>query len=800
MNKKVKILLVGLIAVLFVLAVISVVRMNMKHDVMKDISEMKELAASLYAEGDIEGAINKMNVYCAYVTTDIDAKTELGDWYLEMGNEEKALENYYDAANNKELIEEVIPALSVKNTQEIVLEAIDDVVIEITPDVRMTKDMTLVVTGHNLVPEKSFSGRIDTTERRLFEDENYLTTDWFAVDSDGEYLTMSGGFNCAMWQFANEMGEVTHYAVSGNVYRVKDTFSVNVYQMARAAIPENAAWCRVTYFDNSRADMTASLDENLTIVYGRLPGESRAADYSYYQIPDLKEGDSIVYKDNTWSMIKDGVVQSLDGWKLPTIERGSYIAVGGTMPGKVSFDKSTLKSLSDEGIYTVRFDKNNPSAMGERLDDAKNLGFNAAVAEGTIALGENHFDSIYPWSDIKLCNIVNGEVVAYEGDSGFASDGTNGDVFVEVPKFYVKRVADEFYDTISISGVCHEGFEIDSAFLGKNGELDKVYVAAYITSVDDNKNTVSVSGTSPVFTLAPDELAAKAEAKGEGYGEIDYATLSMLQKLFMVETGLRNSQYLYLGACGYTSAFSDDGDYAVAQKSNERTNCIVVSDDFVFESGNSVLLYDIGSQPVTGGDVRIVKTVINDAGDMQSVYVDGDPFNVTEGVTALAHTALKNGTTRGVGGHTGAMSTSRGTVAFKYRNIENLWGNTYVYIDNVIISGREILIENRDGTRYKMAFLLPDAQSEMTDACIIKALGYDAAMPQVMLPEITGGGATISTYYGDAYTSDGEGDKVLHFGGSWSSKAGAGLFSYVAASHLNETHTNTSGRMMFINE
>ncbi|MBQ8003259.1 MAG: hypothetical protein IJ297_07440, partial [Clostridia bacterium] len=469
MSKRVRILFWVLIGLLSVVAVVAVVRMNITHDVVEDISEIKEQAYSLYNQGDIEGAINKLNVYCTYVTTDIEAKTNLGDWYLECGNEDKALENYYDAAKNKELTDEVIPSLGVKNTKEIILEPISDVVIEITPDVRMTKDMTLVITGHNLVPEASFSGRINGTERALWEDEAYTTTDWFAVDPDGAYLTMSGGFNCAMWQFANEIGEVTHYAISGNDYRVKDTVSVDVYQMARAAIPENSAWCRVTYFDSHRMDTTASLDEKLTIVYGRLPGESRAAEYSYYEIPDLKEGDSIVYKDNAWSMVKDGVIQYLDEWKLPAVERGSYVAVNGTMPGKVSFEKSSFSKLSDDGIYTVRFDKNNPSAMGERLDDAKNLGFNSAVATGQIALGENHFDSIYPWREIKMCNVVNGEVVAYEGEGGFAVDGTNGDVFVEIPKFYVKRVVDENYDTISISGACHEGFEADSAFLTKNG-------------------------------------------------------------------------------------------------------------------------------------------------------------------------------------------------------------------------------------------------------------------------------------------------------------------------------------------
>ncbi|MBQ8002128.1 MAG: hypothetical protein IJ297_01650, partial [Clostridia bacterium] len=314
-------------------------------------------------------------------------------------------------------------------------------------------------------------------------------------------------------------------------------------------------------------------------------------------------------------------------------------------------------------------------------------------------------------------------------------------------------------------------------------------------------STVSISGKTPVFNLASEELVEKAQAKGTGYSEIDYAALSMLQKLFMVETGLRNSQYLYLGACGYTSAFSDNENYAVAQKSNEKTNCIVVSDEFAFESGNSVIVFNSNdgiSIENLEKNIRFVKTVIDDAGDMQSVYIDGDPINVVEGVTAIAHTALKNGTTRGVGGHTGAMSTARGTVAFKYRNIENLWGNAYVYIDKVSITGGEITIENRDGTKVKAGFLLPHTDSTITDASIVKTLGYDALMPQVMLPSVMGGGATTSTYYGDICINAGMGEKSLYFGGSWSSMEGAGLFSFATADDNDSIHADTSGRMMFI--
>ncbi|MBQ8539856.1 MAG: hypothetical protein IJ435_00115 [Clostridia bacterium] len=805
MSKKLNILLAAIIVILAVVAVFAVANMDRQHDVIENISEVKLRAEALYTEGDINSAIYQMEVYCAYVSTDVEARAKLGDWYMETGDETKAYECYYNAALNKEFAPGKIKPLGVKNTSEIILEPIDEVVMEITADVRKTKDMRLIITGHNLVPEKVFEGRINKTNHELIDEDDYRTTDWFSVDPEGEYLTMSGGFNHAIWQFKNADGEITHYAVSTNSYREKDTYGVDVYQMARAAIPEKSSWCRVTYYDKSIEDATASIDEELTIVYGRLPGESFGANYAVYEIPDLKEGESIIYTGGKWNYIKDGKAEILEEWSVPDIERGSHITVSGTLPGKVSFENSKFADYSKDGIYTIRFDKNNPSAMGERLDNAKNLGFNAAVAQGTIALGENHFDSIYPWKDMKLCNIKGGTVTAYEGDESFSTDGTGGDVFVEIPKFYVKRVADENNETISISGVCHEGFEVEEAFVNSNGEeTDFIYVAAYLTSVDENGNAVSRSGDNPVLELTPEELSESAGDKG--YAEMDYAALGALQRLFMVETGLRNSQYLYMGACGYTMASDDGGNagFAVALQDNHKTNCIVVSKAYYFEAGNSIILFNADNYQGTADEAyknsRIVKTVIDNDDGTQSVFIEGDPIEVIKGKTAIAHTALKNGSTKSVVGHTGAVSTARGTVAFKYRNIENFWGNAFVYIDKVRIKDGEAVVERRSGEKVTVGYSIPNSSGLDTVDCMIRSMGYDGSLPQLMLPDAVGDGATISTYYGDTFIAgdDSEAEYVLHYGGGWSSQACAGLFNFVASSKADETHTNTSGRMMLV--
>ncbi len=800
LSNKAKYLVIGLIAVLLVTAVFSGLYMKNKYDV-NDVEDIKADALTLYAKGDIEKAISNMEVYCQYVITDIEAKAVLGDWCLENGDEEKAYQYYYEASFNRVYSDEKIPSLTVKNTKGILVEAIDDVVLEISPDVRMTKDMTLTVTGQNMVPENRQNGKITENEPHLEERDDFYTTEWFDVDPEGEFLTMSGGFNCAIWQFRDEAGIIVAAAESPNKYRVKNTPSINIYQMARVAIPKEAVQCRVTYLDMREADITASLDEELTIVYGRLPGVSKKARIINYSIPDLKEGEKVIYSEDTgWLLLDENGARSLE-WELPDIERGSNFSISGTLPGKVSFAKSTYSDYSKDGIYTIRFDAATSSAMGERMDDAKNLGFNSTVGHTTITLGENHFDNIYPWKDIKLCAVKDGKVV-YSGEMGFNTIGDAGDVFVEIPKFYVRREIGPRYDLISISGVKHEGFEVDPAFLTENGETDKIYVAAYMTARDDEGNLASISDKVPVLNMTPEDIKRQTEMKGEGYREIDYAAINAVQKLFMVETGLRNSQYLYTGICAYT-VDAQEGEGAVsALETRDNTNCIDISANPGFIEGNSIIIYDCEnyseSYKKALDDIREINVIIDNNDGTYSVYFTGESIDVKEGRTAIAHVALENGRARSVEGSTGAISTARGTVSFKYRHIENLWGNAYVYLDNVSVKGSKATITDRRGNSFELEYALPVTNSDNPTECVIRKLGFDTKHPFILFPSEAGSRATMSTYFGDTYMNgNDENDYVLHFGGARDSEASAGLFSYAAVAQKDECYPNTTGRMMY---
>ncbi len=766
------------IAVLTIAALLCVGRMNKKYNIVTDLSEVKEKAERLYEEGSFDEAIIAMDAYCNQAVTDIEASAVLGDWYMELGRETEAADCYKGAAMNKKA-EDGVLSVTVKNGNAVLKEPISSYRLTITPDVRRTMGMTLKITSANLFDGTAEEGRINKTDAELIEKDRYMTTAWFPVTEKGGSLTMTGGFNTAIWQFRDNGGEIIRYAESRNTYRNPESMNVNNYQMARVEIPPSASECRVTYMDNERG---ADMDEPLRIVFGKLPKENGGSFSALYQIPDLYEGDKIVYENGSWTYTKNGSEETLL-WETPSIERGSYIEIGGALPGRIDFSGSVEAEKSMGGIYTVGFLRESPEAVGVRMDDAVGLGFNAAAGNEFLAEGESDFDDIYPWSDMRLCAVKDGKVT-YEGEYGFSRDGSAGDVFVEIPKFYSRRTVEDGYDKISVSGEMHEGFSVDEAFITPSGEADKIYIAAYLSSEEDGR-AASVSGKNIKVMTSAAEIEAAA-VKG-GYREIDYAAYGAVQKLFCVETAMRSSQLLYMGVCALRP---QESGYFTAVETRKNTNTITIESP-PFGEGERIAIFGVGDKALETAlpDAREILKIIDNGDGTKTIYFSGEPMNITAGVTKAFCTADEAGETDAFSYHTAAPSTARGTVSFKYRNIENLWGNAEVYIDKIRVKDSFIAVTDRRGKERRLSYRLP------IESGMIKSIGFDKNNPSLMLPESTG--ATASTYTGDMFTACG-GDCVFA-GGSFYGQEGAGLFALRTGAY-EEKVLSAAGRMMYVGD
>lgn len=172
------------------------------------------------------------------------------------------------------------------------------------------------------------------------------------------------------------------------------------------------------------------------------------------------------------------------------------------------------------------------SPLLTRIGDA--AGLEATASVGAVA-GHSDFDTVPIFGEIRRCNLANNGVVnAYEGEAGYAVDGSNGQVMVEIPKFYYKVENDTTNSKYRyyVSNAELDGFAVHGMFLHNGGVQDHVYVGAYKTSA----NYCSISGAAPLVsqTRAATRTGIRG-ARGSQWSLVDVATRCGIGMLMVVE-------------------------------------------------------------------------------------------------------------------------------------------------------------------------------------------------------------------------------------------------------------------------
>lgn len=165
--------------------------------------------------------------------------------------------------------------------------------------------------------------------------------------------------------------------------------------------------------------------------------------------------------------------------------------------------------------YGVRWSLTDVNDLGARCFGA--VGKTACVGVGSQD-GYSDFDTIYPWSEIQLCEI-------------------DGDVFVRIPRFCVDRYVE---DGCEYRVITRSGGKTHPAFIEDSVELDAVYVGAYEAYAEDGM-LYSRPDVIPTSNITPQEFLDMAQSRGEGYTLYDMRAVDLLFTLFAVEYGCRNS-------------------------------------------------------------------------------------------------------------------------------------------------------------------------------------------------------------------------------------------------------------------
>lgn len=215
-----------------------------------------------------------------------------------------------------------------------------------------------------------------------------------------------------------------------------------------------------------------------------------------------------------------------------------------------------------------------------------------------------------PWEDMKRCVLNSDGTVNYylsptdstkksDGVTPSVLDGTDGNVMVEIPKFWYKYERSGSINRWDIRTTPYDGYSVHPAFIKAGVEVSHRYIGAYDAcyfdatdstyksglNLDDmtgyldlaNDKLASVSGVYPLAGVTRAECRSLAANNGTGWHQLDFALWSAIQLLYLVEYGNFNSQNRlgagntngsYLGS----SANQNDSPHTVAGASNAKGN------------------------------------------------------------------------------------------------------------------------------------------------------------------------------------------------------------------------------------
>ena len=437
--------------------------------------------------------------------------------------------------------------------------------------------------------------------------------------------------------------------------------------------------------------------------------------------------------------------------------------------------------------YGVRWNGTS-STVCERLGDA--VGLTAKAHKGSTESVDNDFDNIYPWSDIKTCNIdADGNVLAYLGEPSFARDGTNGDVMVEIPKFYYKRVKTGIVEKIWICGTKLPGYELHPLFIDNGKEVSKVFHSVYNASsfTDETDNKVklqSITGVQPRVRTKRADFRTYARNKGAIWGIEDISCVNALQLLYLVEYANTNSQ----SALG---SGADSLSYTANHKALEETtngNTITIASTYknVYKLGQRIEIgTSQGANNITTTPRTVTAITTDDETGQTTITFDGDPITIAVG-NMIWNVAPLNGSCDDLNGKSGWLAGENNYsdhyADVNYRGIEGFHAKLFRFIDGVNIKDRVVYYANSmadyadgvyDGKYRAVGYSNAEANG------YVSAFGYDEKAPWVMFPSAAVGGS--STFVPDYYYQN-TGERLLALGGNFVFGTGAGAFFFICDS------------------
>ena len=193
----------------------------------------------------------------------------------------------------------------------------------------------------------------------------------------------------------------------------------------------------------------------------------------------------------------------------------------------------TIKNMS---IYGVQWDGSSTTVLS-RTDAAANFTNPVPYVSGSNNYG-SPFDSLMPWSGIERVTV------------------TAAGELVKIPKFWYKTTFSGSTFKLQIADGEADGFSVAPAFMDRGdgkGERDYAYVGRYHCS---SSNWKSATGVTPKVSVTRDAARSGIHGLGNDVWQWDYAMLTTIWMLYLVEYANWNSQAVIGGGCSQTTSTS----------------------------------------------------------------------------------------------------------------------------------------------------------------------------------------------------------------------------------------------------
>ena len=525
-------------------------------------------------------------------------------------------------------------------------------------------------------------------------------------------------------------------------------------------------------------------------VTGTNTGDQAASSFNHNDLANKQGGTTNQYYHVTAA--EKTVIQNTSGTNTGDQDVSGAISTHNTDAGAHA---ELFIIIRDGRVYTLRWDKVN--SKGVRLNNAQGISTTITnfCHRGTVnTTMDNPFDSIYPWSEINLCNISIDEyraltpgsdirdcAVSWLGDVDFSYGHENG-VYVFRPEHFTRVIDDGPYRYIDISNK-----EIPGSVKQKARMEGRYFGVPYALTIDGiSKTCLLPKPGMPGKNIAMSMLHSYAKNWGASLENI--FGYSDVNALMAVEYATLNSQDAV--GNGVSDLYRQNGYTIKAAASNTAVVKILTADASTFCIVGAI--FDIGT---TDGNYNVGSYII------ASTALDADPTytNVTlttDGTTPASVTVttahywsvhgLYNAIDSAIGAASGYIGTNgrcnayyRGQIAHAniFRYILGAYrksGNGGIWIANSEEEADAYDALNQS-VHYDTGLLLPQGTGGAATGGYIQTLGLHDGLLAPLCTAI--GGGSINPVGDYCYApSLATGDTALIAGGNANSGTGCGRF------------------------